>query len=91
MSLAEDFPKMVVDQSAETFKELLESWPKGDKALYQFCQQQVESGAWEKVNKRIGSRLVMAFRRASTNRPAPKPKKRQSCAVSPRWPLDHIS
>jgi hypothetical protein len=62
-SLATDFPKIVIDQNAETSDELLKSWPLSESALDKFIRQKVESGEWERVLKRVGNRTIAAYRR----------------------------
>lgn len=62
-SLADDFPKLVIDQNAETVRELLTQWPKGEAGLRAFIARKVESGEWEKVFKRADGLFVPAYRR----------------------------
>lgn len=61
--LAADFPRHVLDQAAESRAELIKQWTLGETAFDVFAKKQVEAGLWEKVWKRIGSRLVPAYRR----------------------------
>lgn len=61
--LSDDFPKVVIDQNAETFGELSESWPKADTSLRRFIRDQLRTGRWEKVFKRTPRGVVTAYRR----------------------------
>ena len=63
MRLSADFPKVVIDQSAETIRELFKDWPKGLDSLQEFAKSQTDAGAWERVWKRVGNRLYPAYRR----------------------------
>ena len=72
MSLSEDFPKVVVDQSAETIQELLKSWPMGDASLKKFCADKVKSGEWEMVRKAVGSSYKPAYRRTKSRAGRPR-------------------
>jgi len=63
-SLANDFPKFIVDQCSETRSELLKQWPQGEDALDKFIHKKINSGEWERVKKRIGGKLHSAYRRA---------------------------
>lgn len=62
-SLAADFPKVVIDDTAETRAELLREWPKSDCMLREFILEQVRSGRWERVYKRVNGHLKPAYRR----------------------------
>jgi len=64
LSLSDDFPKIAVDQKAESVADLMKVWPKSRNMLYGFIDAQLKSGAWEKVIKRdhLG-RVVAAYRR----------------------------
>lgn len=60
-----DFPKIVVDQNAETRAELLAQWPKCDSSLGKFIVAKVKAGEWERVMKRTSDGLRPAYRRAT--------------------------
>ena len=63
MSLSEDFPKITIDQSAETRRELLAQWPKGEWAFDRFAADQVRARHWERVCKRENGKIQPAYRK----------------------------
>lgn len=68
MSLADDFPKLVVDQDAETLKELLKDWTGGETGLRKFIAKMIGAGKWEQVHKSVETKpgmtqFVRAYRR----------------------------
>ncbi len=62
-SLASEFPKIVIDQGAETVKELKGQWPLGISSLKEFIAKKIKAGEWEQVYKRSEGRLSLAYRR----------------------------
>lgn len=64
--LSADFPKRIVDQSAETFQELLLEWPQAPGSLNEFIKAKCDAREWEKVWKKKGSRLLPAYRRKTS-------------------------
>lgn len=67
-SLSEDFPKLIVDQASETRSELLKHWPLSPRSFEEFLREKIQSSQWEKVRKRVGSKLIVAYRRAKSGR-----------------------
>lgn len=63
-SLANEFPKVIIDPKAETAEELFRQWPRSRRRLGEFITERVRAGEWEPVYKRVGKRLVQAYRRA---------------------------
>ena len=61
--LSADFPKRIIDQQAETCREMLKDWPLSHDHLKGFASKQVLEGRWERVWKRVGARLIPAYRR----------------------------
>lgn len=62
-SLSADFPKLTIDQSAETVAELMASWPYSERSLFVFTKKMVNEGKWERVSKRVGKTIKPAYRR----------------------------
>lgn len=64
MSLASEFPKVVIDPTAETTVELFAQWPLSRTRLEKFIHSKVSSGEWERVGKKVGNRVYPAYRKA---------------------------
>lgn len=60
---SDDIPKLVIDQNAETVQEIMQACGRSCAWVNDLCRQKADSGAWERVFKRVGKRLVPAYRR----------------------------
>lgn len=63
-SLSAEFPQVIVDPASETRSELLKDWPLSPRSFEEFLHDKIQSGQWEKVKKRVGNKLSVAYRRA---------------------------
>ena len=61
--LAKDFPKVIIDQTAESWAELVKQWPMSKSSLMTFIQKKLDSGEWEKVRKIVNGNNIPAYRR----------------------------
>lgn len=59
---SEMIPRMIVDQEAETCREMAEASGVNRDAINQICAANIKAGRWERVWKRVDGRTVPAYR-----------------------------
>jgi len=62
MKASDLIPKKIVDQNAETIQDMMKHTPMSRNWLYGFAQDMVKQGKYEKVWKKVGVKLVPAYR-----------------------------
>lgn len=55
-------PVVIVDPEAETIRELMELTGRRGSWMADYANRQVSLGVWERVRKRVGVKLVPAYR-----------------------------
>ncbi len=61
-SLAASIPRQVIDQSAETSRELCAATGRGYDWMKAHIRTQIDDGVWEQVFKKVGRNIVPAYR-----------------------------